>query len=60
LPVIREKEREILDQGAAALRLTPADLEQLITVTGRALGPPWTQDEKLASLAGWIALAETL
>jgi len=24
---------------------------------GRALGPPWRQDEKLATLAAWLALA---
>jgi hypothetical protein len=38
-------------------RLDAADLQQQITELGRSLGPPWRQDEKLASLAAWIALA---
>jgi hypothetical protein len=25
---------------------------------GKSLGPPWRQDEKLASMVAWIALAE--
>ena len=35
------------------------DLQQRIGELGRSLGPPWRQDEKLASLAAWIALAES-
>jgi hypothetical protein len=57
LPVTRVKEREAWERGAAALRLGAADLQRLIAELGRSLGPPWRQDEKLASLAGWIALA---
>jgi hypothetical protein len=25
---------------------------------GRSLGPPWRQDEKLATLAAWLVLAQ--
>jgi hypothetical protein len=57
LPVTRVKEREAWDRSEAALRLSSENLQKLITELGRSLGPPWTQDEKLASPAGWIALA---
>ena len=40
------------------LRRPSADLQQLIDGLGKSLGPPWRQDEKLASMAAWIALAE--
>ncbi len=32
-------------------------LQTRIAGLGKSLGPPWTQDEKLASLAAWVALA---
>ena len=58
LPVTKIKEREIRERGAILLRRPPADLQQLIDGLGKSLGPPWRQDEKLASMAAWIALAE--
>jgi hypothetical protein len=58
LPVTRVREREVWDRGAAVLRLGSADLQRRIGELGRSLGPPWREDEKLASLAAWIALAE--
>jgi hypothetical protein len=57
LPVTRVKEREIWDIAAAALRLDLADLQRLIVELGKSLGPPWTQDEKLAALVAWTALS---
>ena len=59
LPVTRVKEREVWNRGAAVLGLGSPDLQRLIAELGRSLGPPWRQDEKLASLAAWIALAES-
>jgi len=58
LAVTKVKEREVWERAAASLRLGTADLQERIAELGRSLGPPWRQDEKLASLAGWIALAE--
>lgn len=57
LSVTRIKEREIWDWGAAVFKLGAADLQARINGIGKSIGPPWTQDEKLASLAAWIALA---
>ena len=58
LPIIRLKEREAWEQSAALFHISPEALRTRIDQLGRTLGPPWTQDEKLASLAAWIAMAE--
>ena len=56
LPVTAVKERELFDHAAATLH-RPADyLQAHISEMGRAIGPPWRQDEKLAALVGWLAL----
>jgi hypothetical protein len=59
LPVKRVREREVWDRAAGALHLELQALQERINTLGRSLGPPWRQDEKLASLAAWIALAES-
>jgi hypothetical protein len=50
------KERELLDSASRALRRKPDDLTHRIAGLGRPLGPPWSQDEKLASLVAWLAM----
>lgn len=57
LRVERIKEREVWERGAAVLQLPVTALQQRVNELGRSLGPPWTQDEKLAALAAWIVLA---
>jgi hypothetical protein len=57
LPVIRAKERDLLDRGAALAGLTPDEVGGHLAALGATLGPPWRQDEKLATLAAWLALA---
>lgn len=59
LEMICIKERELLDRGAQTLRANREKLLQRITELGRALGSPWTQDEKYAALAAWLALADS-
>jgi hypothetical protein len=59
LPVTLVKEREAWDRAAGIWRLELQALQKRIDTLGRSLGPPWRQDEKLASLAAWIALAES-
>jgi hypothetical protein len=49
------KERELLDSASRVLRRKPDELAQRITGLGHPLGPPWSQDEKLASLVAWLA-----
>ena len=50
------KERELLDRAGQAFRMKSAALLQRVTELGRPLGSPWTQDEKFATLAAWLAL----
>jgi hypothetical protein len=51
------KERELLSEASRTLGLEPNDLARRIAALGRPLGAPWSQDEKLASLVAWLALA---
>ncbi len=56
---IREREllEELLDRAGQALRLKSDDLMGRVTELGRPFGAPWSQDEKFATLAAWLALA---
>ncbi len=54
------KERELLDQAGRILRVQPAALMRRVTELGRPLGSPWSQDEKFATLAAWLALTAPL
>ncbi len=51
------REKELLSEASRVLRLKPNDLTRRIAELGREIGPPWSQDEKFASLAAWMALA---
>jgi hypothetical protein len=59
VPVTRVREKELLQRVTADLRISTDELQLAIRELGRSLGPPWTQDEKFAALAGWLALEET-
>lgn len=58
LKEFRVKEKDLLGCGAQSLRLSEGVLLRRLTALGRGLGPPWSQDEKLAALAAWLALRE--
>lgn len=60
LPAVSIKERELFEQSSAELKLTIKQIEGVISDLGRKLGPPWTQDQKYAALAGWLALNSSL
>jgi hypothetical protein len=51
------REKELLSEASRVLHLKPDALTQRIADLGRELGPPWSQDEKFASLVAWMALA---
>lgn len=57
LEIIPIRERELLEQAAKALRVPCPSLLRRVSELGRALGSPWTQDEKFAALAAWLAVA---
>ncbi len=56
LPVLGVKEKELSERSVAALRIPLSTIERRVLEMGKAVGPPWTQDQKYAALAAWILL----
>jgi hypothetical protein len=56
LPVARIREKDLVAQAAKALGQPAPALQAAITAWGKPLGPPWTQDQKLSALGGWLGL----
>ena len=50
------KEKELLDGAGQVLRAKPEELMRRVTELGREFGSPWSQDEKFATFAAWLAL----
>jgi hypothetical protein len=59
VPVTGIRERELDDHALDAFGKDTAAVRKSIDGMGRSLGPPWTQDEKLAALSAAIVLAES-
>jgi len=57
LAVATIKDRELQATAATTLRRKPSALTRFVNDLGKPLGSPWTQDEKFATLAAWLALA---
>ena len=55
LPVVPVREKEVLELAATVLAAPAGRLRSQVNNLGRTLGAPWTQDQKLAALAAWIA-----
>jgi hypothetical protein len=51
--------QSIWEQGETALGVARDALRDWIDQLRREIGPPWAQDQKLAALAAWIALARS-
>jgi hypothetical protein len=49
------KEKELLDRAGQVLSVKPNELLRRVTELGRPFGAPWSQDEKFATLAAWLA-----
>ena len=54
--VVGWRERDIEAAAARRLKLAADALRARVGGLGKPLGPPWTQDEKLATLAAWLVL----
>jgi hypothetical protein len=57
LKLIEMAERDVEIRAAEAAGVTGEVLKSRVAGLGKALGPPWTQDQKLATLVGLLALA---
>ena len=56
LQLTKIKEREVYQLASARFKLTEEELQERINKLGKLLGPPWRQDEKMATVAGLLAL----
>jgi len=56
LPLVRAREKDVVANAASKLRLQPEELQRRVALLGKTVGPPWTQDHKLAAIAAWLAL----
>jgi hypothetical protein len=54
---VRVPERDLYKLAAKQLRIPEPKLKTRITEMGRAVGSPWSADEKCATLVAWLALA---
>ncbi len=59
LQVIAVKEKELLSRSLDKLQISQEALDRHLSSIGRSIGPPWREDEKLAMLVAWLALAAT-
>ena len=50
------KQRDLLATASKSFRCSSENLSRRVTALGKSLGPPWTQDEKFATLAAWLTL----
>ena len=57
LSVLRVQSRDLPAEAASRFRIAAGDLMARVNAVGKPLGPPWTQDQKLAALVAWLALA---
>jgi hypothetical protein len=53
------RERDLLATASSSLKRKPPALSKFLGELGKPLGAPWTQDEKFAALAAWLALVPT-
>lgn len=59
IPCERIREKEILAIAAEQFKVSSAELSSRLIELGRSVGKPWTQDEKLATLAAWLVLSNS-
>jgi len=57
LEIFTAKESELFERASRTLHLKVDELGHRLVHLGTTVGSPWTQDEKLAALVAWLALA---
>lgn len=60
LDVSRLSERDLLLEASRILGVHAITLESRLRMMGHDLGPPWSEDQRLATLAAWIGIADLL
>ncbi len=54
--VMGVREKEIFALAAKTLRISESEIRRRVGEMGKDIGPPWSQDEKLAAVAGWVVM----
>lgn len=54
--VFTTKEKDVLERSSLSLGKSRDEIVGLLASLGSAVGPPWSQDEKLAALVAWLSL----
>jgi len=57
IPVMGFKERDLNQQALSVFGKAAAETERTIANLGKVMGPPWTADQKMATLAALLFLA---
>ena len=60
LDVSRLAERNLLLEASRSLGVHAITLESRLKMMGHDLGPPWSEDQRLATLAAWVGIADLL
>lgn len=56
LRTVSIKDKELLERAKSVLHIQPDVLMRRVSALRRPFGSPWSQDEKFATLAAWLAL----
>jgi hypothetical protein len=51
-------DRELMTIACKSLKIHKDDLLDRLAALGKLIGPPWSQDEKFAVVAAWLALLD--
>lgn len=57
VPVVGVREKELWERAEEKLPARAGELQAAIAAVGKSIGPPWRQDEKLATVVALVALA---
>jgi len=60
VPVMGVREKELFAIATETLRWSENEIRRRVGEMGKAIGPPWSQDEKLAAVVGWMVLKDKL
>jgi hypothetical protein len=56
VPVMGVREKELFARATETLRWSENEIRRRVGEMGKAIGAPWSQDEKLAAVVGWMVL----
>ncbi len=56
LAIVRISRKELPARASEAIGISTKEAAARVAGFGKTIGPPWAADQKLAALAGWVAL----